>query len=261
MYKIVKRIFRGIARRFAPRAPYIPDTPEERARKVEKVRALARAPVPTEHELKMVEIIVLKYKDPEVEWQCAKHVLENTEWPYKLVLYDNRPGTKNMSKIWNKLIRESTCDYILIMDSDVFVPKLNPCWLTRLMSTFEQKNDCVVVSPKVTKTSCTQQRGRTPVDREPEKFREPFGGMCVVYKKEAFERAGYFDEDFLMYGSDTEWAFRFLKLAGGAYLRHDVVVDHISHYSTRKEARTAAPPYDRDVEREYAQSLYHEKTK
>ena len=241
-------------------------TPEERREKIDEVIRQVRLPIPNEQELKRVEIVVLKYKDPEVETKCAQLLIENTEWPYKLNFYDNRPGTKNMSKIWNKLIRESTCDYLVIMDSDIFVPKMGPCWLTRLMDTFEKKSDCLVVSPRITKTSCVQQKGSVAEDKEPEKFHEAFAGMCTLYKKEVFEKVGYFDEDFLLYGSDSEWAFRCLKSGAGAYLRPDVVVDHISHYSTGKEARAAKLAvvktlYDASIEREYAGELYNEKTK
>lgn len=239
---------------------------EERKIRMDEVVRQVGLPIPTERELKRVEIVVLKYKDPEVETKCAQLLIENTEWPYKLNFYDNRPGTKNMSKIWNKLIRESTCDYMVIMDSDIFVPKLGPCWLTRLMDTFEKKSDCLVVSPRVTKTSCVQQKGSVAEDKESERFREAFAGMCTLYKKEVFEKVGYFDEDFLLYGSDTEWAFRSLKFGVGAYLRPDVVVDHISHYSTGKEAKAAKLAvvktlYDASIEREYAGELYNEKTK
>lgn len=233
-------------------------SPEERQRRIGDIVRQTRLPIPNERDLKRVEIVVLKYKDPEIETKTAQFLIENTQWPYKLNFYDNRPGTRNMSKIWNILIRESTCDYILIMDSDVFVPKLDPCWLTRLMETFDQKEDCLVVSPKVTKTSCVQQRGSEPEDKGPERFHEPFAGMCTLYKKEAFDKVGFFDEDFLLYGSDTEWAFRFLKLHGGAYLRPDVVVEHYSHYSTRKAAK--ASEYDASIEREFAADLYKKRT-
>lgn len=228
---------------------------------INEVVEQVKLPLPTDREVKRVEIIVLKYKAPEVETKCVQLLIENTQWPYKLNLYDNRAGTKNMSKIWNKLIRESTCDYVLIMDSDVFVPALNPCWLTRLMDTFESKNDCLAVSPKVTRTSCDQQRGSMEENKEPEKFHEAFAGMCVLYKKEAFEKVGYFDEDFLIYGSDSEWAFRSIK-TGVAYLRSDVVVDHVNHYSSKKESKVSTTAnYFMNIEREYAINLYNEKTK
>src|SRR3989338_8794297 len=96
-------------------------TNEEREHELSIIKSMVSVPVPSERYLKMVEIVVLKYKDPEVEVICAKQILEYTDWPYKMVFYDNRPGTKNFSRIWNKLIRESTCDYVLVMDIIIFL--------------------------------------------------------------------------------------------------------------------------------------------
>src|SRR4051812_20927799 len=95
---------------------------------IEKIKELAKIPMKSESEMRMVEIIILKFKEPEVEAECAKRIIENTNWPFKLTIYDNRQNTASTAKIWNKLIRESTCDYILFIDSDAYVPKCKPCW-------------------------------------------------------------------------------------------------------------------------------------
>ncbi|MEK9177353.1 MAG: methyltransferase domain-containing protein [Patescibacteria group bacterium] len=215
-----------------------------------------RKPLPSDKELKRVEIIVLKYKDPEVEWRAAKHLLENTEWPYKMNFFDNRPGTKNMAKACNKLIRESTCEYVLIMDSDVFVPKLAPCWLTRLMSNF-LKEDCYVSLPKVTVTSCAEQKAQKPENKPAYEIRARFAGMCVLYKKEIFEKVGYFDEEFLLRGSDVEWVDRLFKSPYKAYISPDVLVDHVGSYSSKKSDKKAE--FSRALERIYANTLYNKK--
>jgi len=211
--------------------------------------------IPSEKDIKRVEIIVLKYKEPEVETRCAQKIIENTQWPYKLTIYDNRRGTRNMSKIWNKLIKESTCDYVLIMDSDVFVPKLDPCWLTRMMGAFAN-SDCFVVVPKVSKTSSIEQRG--PAEKGlPRKMKSVFAAQCVLYKKDIFERVGYFDEEFLFYGQDTEWSARLIKMGLNAYLVPEVSVEHLKHYSISKAFR------DKEInvklETKYAERLLREK--
>lgn len=230
----------------------------EELRAMDEIVSQVKMPLPSDHDIKRVEIIILKYKDPEVEARCAKQILENTDWPYKLNLFDNRPGTKNMSKAWNKLIRESTCDYIIIMDSDIFVPKLTPCWLTRLMSTF-MFDDCHVVLPKVTVTSCPEQKASKAENKPPEHITARFAGMCVLYKKEIFDKIGYFDEEFLLRGSDIEWVGRLLKSQYKAYIRPDVLVDHHGSYSTKKANKNAE--YSRALERIYANTLYNEKVK
>src|SRR3990167_10178146 len=81
----------------------------------------AESPLLDDHEIKRVEIIVLKYKSPDIEIECLSRIIRYTQWPYKLNVFDNRGNGPNTSKAWNKLIRESTCDYILFMDSDAFV--------------------------------------------------------------------------------------------------------------------------------------------
>lgn len=226
-----------------------------------EVKRQVERPIPSDSELKRVEIVVLKYKTPEVETKCAGYLIENTQWPYKLNMFDNRPCGKNMSKVWNKIIRESTCDYIAIMDSDCFVPNLDPCWLTRCMETFERYPDCYVVSPMITRTSGRQQQAFKSVNHGPEKMTEIFAGMCTVYRKDIFDKIGYFDEDFLLFGSDTEWAHRLVtskEYAG--YLLPDVVVDHIGHYSTGKAANDEKDELNARVEKQYSKELFTRKT-
>lgn len=242
------------------REPELVITPEERETALKEVIRQVQRPLPSDQDIKRVEILVLNFKAPEVEVKCAKHLIENTDWPYKLNLFDNRPGTKNMAKIFNKVIRESTCDYVVIMDSDVFVPKLDPCWLTRCMETFTIHPDCIAVSPMVTRTSTNQLRASQPENRPPEKINGIFANMCVLYKKEGFEKIGYFDEEFLMYAPDSEWSFRLTNSPYSAYVRPDVLVDHIGHYSNTKESKVKGQEILSVVEKDYSVDTYKKKT-
>jgi hypothetical protein len=222
-------------------------------------KEMASQPIPTNREIKRVDIIVLKYKEPEVEVQCAQRIIENTEWPYTITFFDNRPSTKNIAKIWNELIRSSACDYILLLNTDAFVPKLEPCWLTRMMEIFDGRPECLVVLPKVSRTSCKQQKAEGPYDGEPELLTEPFAAQCTLFKKEAFEKLGYFDEEFLLHGQDTEWAMRLLHSQYQAFIVPAVWVQHLGHYATKKAV--ANGEYDKVAEDEYTRALYEEKTR
>lgn len=265
--KTAKRIIRRltpdfVVRYFKPKRQEHIITPEERAKAMTWVLDEVHRPIPTESSIRRVEIIVLKFKDPEVETRVAQHVIENTEWPYKLTMYDNRPGVKNMSKIWNQLIRESTCDYVLIMDSDAFPPVHaagEPCWLTRMMRTFQEFPDCGIVVPRVTTTSCDEQRATKSEHIPATLMKDIFAAQCFLLRKDFLDKTGWFDEEFLFYGQDSEWAHRVMRKGYPIYLRHDVLVDHIGHYSSKKAARRAE--YNRTIEREYAQKLFEEKTK
>ena len=252
-------MLKKILRLFKTATPPIVYTEASRQAGMEKILSAVRALVPTEKELKMVEIIVLKYKDPEVETRCAVDVINNTNWPYKLTMYDNRLGTKNFSKIWNKLIRESTCDYVIVMDSDIFVPNLNPCWLSLMMKTFDEYPDAWAVVPRVNRTSCLQQLAQEAENKLPTVLTEPFAAQCVLYKKGVFDHVGWFDEDFLFYGQDSEWSHRAMAKGCKTYIRHDVLMDHGKHTSIGKAAKKGE--FDRTLEGEYAQKIYHEKTR
>ena len=56
-------------------------------------------PLADDNEIKRVEIVVLKYKSEDVEKDCLTKLIECTQHPYKLVVYDNRPNSANMSSL------------------------------------------------------------------------------------------------------------------------------------------------------------------
>jgi len=218
---------------------------------------LAKVPMRDEAGLCMVEIIVLKWKRPDVEVQCARRIIENTQWPFKLVVYDNRPNTPNTSRIWNKLIRESTCEYVCVIDSDAFVSNSEPCWLTRMMETFRDPN-CRVVVPLTNNCASPQQKAGSA---------EPYptvvandavwSGFCFLLRKSLLDEVGPFDEEFVGYGQDSEFAVRLARSGGGTYVRRDVWVEHLHGASFK--AATAAGEYDAAADRAYAQALYLKK--
>src|SRR6185369_2548169 len=111
-------------------------TPE----RIAKIAERAQKPLEDDSAIKRVEIVILKYKEaPEVIDKAVHNIIHYTKWPFTLKIYDNRPNSPNMSKVWNRLAKESTCDYVCIMDSDAFVPNLTPCWLTRMMESIDEK--------------------------------------------------------------------------------------------------------------------------
>jgi hypothetical protein len=224
----------------------------------ERIRAindLARVEMTSDAETRRVEIIMLTFKQPEVEVEAAKRIIENTEHPYKLVLYDNRPNSANTSRIWNKLIRESTCEYVLLIDSDAFVPKTSPCWLTRMMESIDETGIVIPVGDNVGGAH-QKQSGALPYGTKTIN-RDIWSGYCFLVKKSVFDKVGYFDEQFYIYGQDSEWAFR--SKNRGAVMRQDVFVAHKGSYSFMKEEEKGA--VDREADKVRARILYKKKTK
>jgi hypothetical protein len=218
------------------------------------IHELAAIPMLSEHGMRMVEIIVLKWKCPDVEVQCAERIIRYTQWPFKLNVYDNRPNTPNTARIWNKLIHDATCDYVCVIDSDAFVPECSPCWLTRMMETFKHP-DCRLVVPMTNRCASPQQRADGPDDyASVVSGAGVWAGFCFLMRKSLVEEIGPFDEEFVGYGQDSEFAVRLSRNGGGSYIRRDVWVEHL-HGASFKQA-TQTGEYDAAADRAYAQELY-----
>ncbi len=209
-----------------------------------EIAELAKQPLTDDIDTRRVEIIMLKFREsPEIINQAITRIIHNTEWPFKLTVYDNRLNPANTSKIWNKLIKESTCDYVCIIDSDAYVPKVEPCWLTRMMESIDEKG---IVIPVSDAAGGSGQRVSAP-DKYPSATLNKYAwsGYCFLAYKGVFETHGFFDERFFMYGQDSEWAMR----TGGAVMRKDVLVRHIGGSSFNSDPR-------KESDKIYARALY-----
>lgn len=220
--------------------------------------ALAAIPMLPERDTRMVEIIVLKWKRPEIETKCAERIIAFTEWPFKLNVYDNRPNTPNTARIWNKLIRDATCDYVCVMDSDAYVSLTSPCWLTRMMECFERP-DCRMVVPVTDRCSSPHQRAERAEEYPAcERNDSIWSGFCFLMRRSLIDEVGPFDEEFVGYGQDSEFAVRLARKGGGTYVRRDVFVQHLHGASFK--AATESGVHDAQADRAYAQQLFLRKT-
>lgn len=214
---------------------------------LEKIKQLASVPMTSDHDTKRVEIIMLKFKEEDsVIRNSIGDIVNNTNWPFKLTIFDNRPNTANTSRAWNKLVKESACDYVMLIDSDCYVPKVEPCWLTRMMESIDETG---LVIPVVDNTGSPSHKA-VKASEYPSKSRNNgiWSGMCFLFKKSLYEQLGPFDERFYLYGQDSEWAFR-SKSIGNAVIRNDVFVHHIGNYSMSKNELAT-------LDKIYASSLY-----
>jgi hypothetical protein len=226
----------------------------------QKMKALTDTPLDSEREKVRVEIIMLKFKEsPEIIDKAVTRILHNTDWPFKLNVFDNRPlegveNNRNTSRIWNKLVQDSTCPYVLIIDSDAYIPatKTDPCWLTRLMESIDETG---LVIPVSSKGGGAHQHVNGPGPYgSAVRNKDAWSGYCFLFSKEAYAKVGPFDERFYIYGQDSEWAIRAGRTIGGAVMRKDVFVEHIGSASFSSDP-------DREDDKLYAGELYKFLTK
>lgn len=222
---------------------------------IKEIKTLAAMPLSVEREKQRVEIVMLKFnEDPDVIDKAISRIVHNTDWPFKLTVFDNRPlpgeeNNRNTARIWNKLTEDATCPYVLIIDSDAFVPaeKLQPCWLTRMMESIHQTG---IVIPVSTAPGGAHQYVREQADYAGYKLnKDAWSGFCFLFDKERIWRHSKFNERFYIYGQDSEWAIRTGREFGGAVMRLDVLVEHIGGYSFKQDPI-------READKIYARKLF-----
>lgn len=220
---------------------------------IQRMGKLAAAPLSEERENRRVEIIMLKFKEsPEIIDKAVTRIIHNTDWPFKLNIFDNRPlpgeeNNRNTAKIWNKLVAESTCRFVLIIDSDAYIPakKTNPCWLTRLMESIDETG---IVIPVCSTGGGAHQHVTGPEAHGSRKLNhDAWSGFCFLFDRERIKET--FDERFYIYGQDSEFALRTNAKYGGALMRRDVFVEHIGGASFKEDD-------DRDEDKFYARKLF-----
>lgn len=220
-----------------------------------KIKQLADRPLKTEKEMKMVELVIMAYNEHDMVAQVVGEMIKHANYPFKLTVLNNIAQITpiNFSKVWNKMINETNCDFIGFFDSDVFFQK---DWLKRIMETFEDKTVDLVV-PVLDNTSSPQAKATKEAPYpSTEVLNQIVTGQAVVYRRATFEKFGLFDERFLLYGQDSEWGARFKRMGGKGIVRRDVFCHHIGSVSLKKFAEDNKDLYDSSVEREYARRLF-----
>ena len=187
-----------------------------------------------------VDVIVVKYNQPNFEATTIERVALNTHYPnYTLTAYQNEPGVA-LSICWNWLIGDSDADYICLLNSDTVV---TPGWLTGLMSVFDAVGNVGAVVPSSNKVFLSEIPIPFPTETTDFQVINKFAlenakdaqcislptlsGMCVVFPKSLWHEIGGFDEEFYLYGEDTEFFYRMAAQTGkqliwykGVYVHH-----------------------------------------
>lgn len=224
-----------------------------------KVLAFAKQikePLRDDEEIGRVEIIVLTFKSPHNEVECIKRIIEKTRHPYQITVFDNRPNSPNTSKVWNKLIWDSTCPFIVIMDSDAFVETEG--WIEKMFTVLVSRPDCGVVVPVCGRNgSCPEFQRLSASNRAPHAVDRYVSGYCFMFRKALVSEIGWFDEDFLMYGQDSDWFDRLKYRGYKAYIHPQVEVFHLGMSEAKKADKEGV--FDLELDMKHAEILFNKK--
>lgn len=175
-----------------------------------------------------VEIILVKYNIPWYERNTIRSVLLNTSEPYHLTAWQNRVKDENLSVIWNKLIKRSTADYICLLNTDV---EVTPDWLDDLLEVFEKEEDVGIVSCITNACGIAKQRQSLTKEYRVEDSSQ-LSGFCLVFPKKIWKEVGGFDEEYELYGEDSQFCVDVKKLGYRLLIRRDVFIHHYKGQSS-----------------------------
>ena len=165
---------------------------------------------------------MVKYNVPWFERNTIKSVLLNTDEPYHLTIWQNRTKDENLSVIWNKLIKRSAADYICLLNTDV---EVTPNWLEMMMEVFRKEKNVGIVGCITNKCGVMQQRKPLTKDYKIEEVKM-LSGFCMVFPKKVWKAVGGFDEEYKLYGEDSQFCVDVQKEKYKLIIRRDVFVYH-----------------------------------
>ncbi|MCK5346069.1 MAG: glycosyltransferase family 2 protein, partial [Candidatus Heimdallarchaeota archaeon] len=121
-----------------------------------------------------------------------------------------------------RYILDQGIPYVLLLNNDTEV--IQPDFLTGLVNEINQQEclgaigprvrgmdgsdeDTILPFPTIRNTIiCTLGQYRNDLDQK--QFADSITGCCVLVRSEVIKQIGYFDEQFFIYGEETEWFFR-----------------------------------------------------
>lgn len=206
------------------------------------------------------DIIIPVWNQPKSTAECVKHIIDNTRYPYRLILIDNGSdsatkdyleGLKNERKIEVYLIRNernigfvkavnqglkvSDALYICVLNNDTLPAN---GWLTELIRFAEKNPETGLLNPlcnghKEQNLSLNEYAHIVSVSNRG-KFMEmnQCQGFCMLIKREVVDKIGYLDEGFGLGGfDDTDYSMRAQKAAYRSVCVYSSYVYHKEHES------------------------------
>jgi GT2 family glycosyltransferase len=136
-------------------------------------------------------------------------------------------------------------DYLFIVDSDIYVPKN---WDKKMVDFMERNKKIGLAGPSTNYAGSPQLVKDCPelkTDKEIEEFALEFDkrnghsvvpwqwpviGFCQIIRKEVFDKVGYFDETFKLYGcEDNDYCWRIQQLGWNLAYINNIFIYHHGH--------------------------------
>lgn len=198
-----------------------------------KIEELVKQKLQSDSELKRVEVFILHHSLPDNTRKCLSTFIEYVDWPYKVNLFDTSYYPKGLiAKIYNKLVKESTCNYIAFVCSDV---EFTMPWLRELMGNFSwlesngKNPGCIapLILPEV--NSALGRATGYQISKKSKVYElipEAISISISLFKKSSILEVKGFDERFFLYGHDNDLLERLKKRGYRFFVNKNIIVNH-----------------------------------
>jgi len=169
----------------------------------------------------MLELIIVKYNNREYENDTIQQVLQTVNIPYHMTVYENYDKDENLSVVWNRLIKRSNAKYICLLNNDT-VPREE--WLVKLMEVVKKK-DFGAVGP-ISNHAGGHQGGFTGPQEDKVVDCLMLSGFCMLFPKSVWKKVGGFNEDYHLYGEDSDFCRKITKAGYRMFTHYGAYVYH-----------------------------------
>lgn len=164
-------------------------------------------------EQKPIDIFVTTYLRQYYTEKTLSYLWSRTKYPYRLFIIDNggndevleyairenkvflviRPSSNmGIHAAWNTALAMAESDYFITSDNDIYVPDLEPDWLSQMVQFMDERPDYGAISlhPHV----FIGAAGIDPSDPEDVKERNMCGAVMRIMRRDAVWKAGGWDK-------------------------------------------------------------------
>lgn len=179
-----------------------------------------------------MNIIIVKFNQPELERACIESVKKHTDLDkHTLTIYDNYQRKENLAVLWNELIEDSEDEVICLLNNDTLVEE---GW-TQMAEVLDDPT-VGAVGP-VTNKCGTAQKGM-PKNGKVEEIND-LSGFCYLFRKKTWRKVGKFPEDMPFYGQESIFNRKLQDHGFKLVVDRRVFVHHEKGASFKKEGNPA----------------------
>lgn len=154
----------------------------------------------------MIDIFITSYLRPEYTGETLRYLKERTNYPHRIFLIDNGGNEEHKDKVdyyigmsknvgihtaWNMALSMAASEFFITSDNDIYVPALDPDWLSQLVRLFSDRPDFGAISlhPHV----FIGINGEDPNDPEDVREAPMAGAVMRIMRTEAVRKVGGWD--------------------------------------------------------------------